>query len=134
MAVKSIDHVAIPIQDVEAMRRFYTHFGFQWDVSGAPRLYAATLAQQKLNFHAPSLWQNEKFTLRAPNAKVGCGDFCLVWEGDLTNLLQHLNLLKIQPELGPVPRQGGSGQGQSVYVRDPDKNLVEFILYEYSSP
>lgn len=129
MPVKSIDHVAIPMEHIDAMRRFYESFGFKWDTSGAPYLYAVTLGSQKINLHAKSLWENSKFTLRAPTARVGCGDFCFVWEGSKNDLIEKIQELNLTIEEGPVERQGGAGSGESTYVRDPDRNLVEFIVY-----
>ena len=130
MAVDSIDHVAIPIFNIDAMRLFYEAFGFVWDASSAPQLYAISLGTQKINLHSPSLWQNSKFTLRGPTAKPGCGDFCFVWKSDQHRLLEKIKQLDIHVIEGPVDRLGGDGVGSSVYVRDPDENLVEFICYE----
>ena len=121
--------MAIPIVNIEAMRKFYEAFGFAWDESSAPHLYAVTLRDQKLNFHTPELWQNAKFTLRGPTAKPGCGDFCFVWNSDQARLLKTIEQLQIEVIEGPVERLGGAGIGSSVYVRDPDQNLVEFISY-----
>ena len=125
--------MAIPIVNIDAMRRFYEAFGFTWDASSAPHLYAVTLAEQKLNFHSPNLWQNAKFTLRGPTAEPGCGDFCFVWNSDTGELLETITQLQIEVIEGPVERLGGAGVGTSVYVRDPDKNLVEFISYRQES-
>lgn len=133
MAVGSIDHVAIPIINIDAMRSFYEAFGFGWDDSNAPHLYAVTLQDQKLNFHAPSLWQNPKFTLRGPSANPGCGDFCFVWGSNQSELEKTIEQMNIDVIEGPVERLGGAGMGNSVYVRDPDKNLVEFICYSAES-
>lgn len=121
--------MAIPIVNVDAMRTFYEAFGFTWDESSAPHLYAVTLADQKLNFHVPTLWRNSKFTLRGLTAAPGCGDFCFVWNSDEDELLEAIKQLQIEVIEGPVERVGGAGSGTSVYVRDPDKNLVEFIRY-----
>ena len=134
MAVSSIDHVAIPIHNIDAMRSFYESFGFTWDASSAPNLYAVTLQDQKLNFHAPRLWQNVKFSLRGFSARPGCGDFCFVWDSDQRSLLTTIKNLGIEVIEGPVERLGGNGLGSSVYVRDPDENLVEFIYYEAAEP
>ena len=121
--------MAIPIVNIEAMRKFYEAFGFTWDATRAPHLYAVILANQKLNFHAPTLWQNSKFTLRGPTAEPGCGDFCFVWKSDVDDLHRTIEQLQIEVIEGPVERLGGRGVGSSVYVRDPDENLVEFICY-----
>lgn len=129
MTVVSIDHVAIPIHNVKSMLEFYQSLGFEVDRSNAPNVYAVKLQTQKLNFHDPRLWQNPKFTLRAPTSKPGCGDFCFVWGGNASELDQKLTENQITIELGPAERDGGNGLGISTYVRDPDGNLVEFIIY-----
>lgn len=129
MTVSNIDHVAIPIENVDAMLDFYELFGFKVDTSSAPLLFGVYTETQKLNFHAPELWQNKKFTLRGPQAQPGCGDFCFHWVADLASLKNLLRRNSINIEEGPVSRVGGQGPGISIYVRDPDGNLVEFILY-----
>lgn len=133
MTVSNIDHVAIPIANVDAMLNFYELFGFTVDRSYAPRIFGVYTDTQKLNFHAPELWQNRKFTLRGPQAKPGCGDFCFVWVASLDSLRNLLKTHAIDIEEGPVTRDGGQGPGTSIYVRDPDGNLVEFIAYDLRS-
>ena len=112
------------------MLDFYRLFGFEIDTTMAPNLYAVQLQTQKLNFHSPSLWQNKKFTLRGPTAQPGCGDLCFQWRSSVADLQSILAKNQIEVEEGPVERTGGNGLGISVYVRDPDGNLVEFISYE----
>ena len=129
MNVSSIDHVAIPIGNVPEMLAFYQQFGFKVDRTMAPRLYAVSLRDQKINFHDPTLWQNPRFTLRAPNARPGCGDFCFVWRGGENSLRETIRGANLAIEVGPTERIGGAGTGTSYYVRDPDENLVEFIVY-----
>jgi catechol 2,3-dioxygenase-like lactoylglutathione lyase family enzyme len=85
---------------------------------------------QMINFHRPGLWQNPAFTLRARSANPPCGDLCFVWEGSAAALTMMLDRVGAQIEVGPVDRAGGRQQtGSSVYVRDPDGNLLEFIIY-----
>ena len=73
------------------------------------------------------------FTLRGPTAQPGCGDFCFVWSGALPALLDALANAGAEIEEGPVERvggrAGGRAKGTSVYTRDPDRNLLEFIVY-----
>ena len=59
----------------------------------------------------------------------GCGDMCFVWDGDLDSLLGTLQKAGAAIEVGPVESDGAQGRGTSVYSRDPDKNLIEFIIY-----
>jgi len=63
------------------------------------------------------------------SARPGCGDKYFVWDGDLDSLLSRLQQAGAVVEAGPVERHGGRGFGTSVYTRDPDANLIEFILY-----
>ena len=84
--------------------------------------------------HPPERWQDPRFTLRAPAARPGCGDFCFVWQGTLEALLAALGRAGAAVEAGPVERVGGRDHGRakgtSVYTRDPDGNLLEFISYD----
>jgi catechol 2,3-dioxygenase-like lactoylglutathione lyase family enzyme len=79
------------------------------------------------------LWQSGTFTLRGPSAQPGCGDFCFVWSADAKALRQVLDRAGAVIEEGPVERIGGRDRGRargsSFYTRDPDGNLLEFILY-----
>lgn len=129
MSIQGFDHVAIPIENVDDVLTFYRSIGFVIDDSLAPRLYSALLAEQKINFHGPTLWRDTRFTLKGPTAQPGCGDFCFVWTEALTTLQALLAKLNIQIIEGPVARSGGRAEGTSVYVRDPDGNLIEFICY-----
>lgn len=133
MAIVSIDHAAIPLSDVDAMLEFYVALGFSVDETHAPFAYAVAIDNQKLNFHAPRLWQSGKFDLRGPNAEPGCGDFCFVWQGGVDGAKAFLDERGIELIEGPVERVGGrtrgSAVGTSVYFRDPDRNLLELICY-----
>jgi catechol 2,3-dioxygenase-like lactoylglutathione lyase family enzyme len=83
-----------------------------------------------INFHRPATWQRESFTLRAPSAKPPCGDLCFVYEGTADSLKAMLARVGAKIEEGPVARQGGRrAAASSVYVRDPDGNLLEFMIY-----
>jgi hypothetical protein len=85
---------------------------------------------QKINFHAPSMWQNPEFTLRGPSSVPGCGDLCFVWRGGSDSLARLLEAAGVSVVAGPVELPGARGQGTSVYIRDPEANLLEFIVYD----
>lgn len=131
MSIRSFDHVAIPIQNIDAMWSFYRALGFGVN-DQAPR-YSVHFGDQKINFHSPEVWQGERFTLRGPTAVPGCGDFCLVWEGTLESLRAMLAQAGAKIIAGPLERMGGRSAGRakgtSLYLRDPDSNLLEFIVY-----
>ena len=125
-----LDHVAIPIQNVEQMVSFYRALGFVVREGG--RIISIHFADQKINFHRPSLWQGGTFTLRAAEALPPCGDFCWVWEGteaSLAEMLERADAEIVTEGERTGGRDGGDAVGQSVYTRDPDGNLLEFIRY-----
>jgi catechol 2,3-dioxygenase-like lactoylglutathione lyase family enzyme len=126
--VRGFDHVALPMQNTDAMIAFYRGLGF--DVVQNQVACSVYIGDQMINFHLPATWQRESFTLRAPAAKPPCGDLCFVWDGTpeaLKAMLDHAGAKIIE---GPVARQGGRRKASSsVYVRDPDGNLLEFMIY-----
>jgi catechol 2,3-dioxygenase-like lactoylglutathione lyase family enzyme len=126
--VRGFDHVALPMQNTEAMVAFYRALGCETsETAGAVSVY---IGDQMINFHRPARWQDAKFTLRAPSARPPCGDLCFVWDGTAASLKATLNRAGATVEEGPASRQGGRRKtGSSVYVRDPDGNLLEFMIY-----
>jgi catechol 2,3-dioxygenase-like lactoylglutathione lyase family enzyme len=126
--IRGFDHVALPMQNTEAMLAFYRGLGLPVNESaGACSVY---IGDQMINFHRPNRWQDATFTLRAPAAKPPCGDLCVVWEGTPASLTAMLGRAGAKVVEGPVPRQGGRrAAASSVYVRDPDGNLLEFMIY-----
>ncbi|HIF06461.1 MAG TPA: hypothetical protein EYQ64_05775 [Gemmatimonadetes bacterium] len=128
--IGALDHVAIPIRNVDEMVSFYRELGFV--VRDGARIISIHFADQKINFHRPSLWESGTFTLRAAEAQPPCGDFCWVWESSaeaLTEMLERSDAEIVAEGERTGGRDGGDGVGQSVYTRDPDGNLLEFIRY-----
>ena len=126
--VGGFDHVSLPLQHVDAMVAFYRSLGL--DVVETPYLVQVYVGTQMINFHQPAIWQREGFTLRAPAATPPCGDLCFVWDGSAGSLGALLAEAGAEIEEGPVERHGGRrAAGESVYVRDPDGNLLEFLTY-----
>jgi catechol 2,3-dioxygenase-like lactoylglutathione lyase family enzyme len=138
MAIASFDHAAIPTDRPEEMIDFYKRLGFTvvheeaWR-EGRARNFAFAFGDSKINVHPPAVWQNGAFTLRGPTALPGCGDFCFVWDGTVEDAAALIRSAGGDVIEGPVPRDGGRGggvtRGTSVYTRDPDQNLLEFIVY-----
>ena len=133
MTVRRLDHVAIPVDDMEPMLDFYRRLGFTIGDEMAPIMFSACQGDMKINLHTPNLWQSDWFELRGPTAMPGCGDICMVWDGtepELTELLARAGAEIIE---GPVERVGGADGGRAAgtsrYVRDPEGNLLEFIVY-----
>ena len=127
-SVRGFDHVALPMQNTDAMLAFYRGLGFQ--VTENPTACSVYFGDNMINFHRPATWQRESFTLRAPAARPPCGDLCFVWDGTANSLKAMLDRAGAKIIEGPVGRQGGRRKAaSSVYVRDPDGNLLEFMIY-----
>jgi len=138
MPLKSFDHVVIPTADPEALLAFYKRLGFtvlreaEWR-AGKSLMFSLAFGDNKINVHPPEVWQSGRFSLRGPTAVPGCGDFCFVWDGTTEEVAAWLNEAGAEVIEGPVKRDGGralgTGVGTSLYTRDPDGNLLEFMVY-----
>jgi catechol 2,3-dioxygenase-like lactoylglutathione lyase family enzyme len=124
-----LDHSIVAVSDWERSNRFYR------DVVGAeivrhddgPRV-AYRLGDTQLNVHGPGLDLSGNVA-RLP-VRPGGSDLCFVWPGPIDEAAAHLERLGVPVETGPVERLGARGAGTSVYFRDPDGSLLEFISYE----
>ena len=126
--IAGFDHVSLPMEHTDAMVAFYRALGL--DVAEHPHVVSVYVGNQMINLHRPSTWQREGFSLRAPNASPPCGDLCFVWDGTPGALQAALAGAGAAIEEGPVGRQGGRrADASSVYTRDPDGNLLEFMIY-----
>jgi catechol 2,3-dioxygenase-like lactoylglutathione lyase family enzyme len=127
-SIAGFDHVALPMQNVEAMLAFYRGLGLQ--INEGKNACSVYIGDQMINFHRPELWHDASFTLRAPAATPPCGDLCFVWDGTPSQLKAMLERAGAKVIEGPVARRGGRRKASSsVYVRDPDGNLLEFMIY-----
>jgi len=129
-SIDGFDHVSLPMRGTDAMVGFYRSLGL--DVAEHPHVVSVYVGNQMINLHRPSIWHREDFTLRAPAATPPCGDLCFVWEGSPESLAELLDGAGATVIEGPVPRHGGRRtEASSVYARDPDGNLLEFMIYPH---
>jgi catechol 2,3-dioxygenase-like lactoylglutathione lyase family enzyme len=121
MKVDSIDHIAITVADVERSCEFYSRvLGATIDTFGGGRK-AIRIGKQKINLHGP----NTIVDLVADLPTEGAADLCFLTAVPVIDVLRHLAKQKVPIELGPVERTGARGPILSVYIRDPDGNLIE---------
>ena len=133
MAIKGIDHWVIVAGDLERTLRFYERLGFTiaWEKRpGRPDMATIRINEaQKINVHGPDAPARPGY-LGARRPIAGGADFCLEWSGTVDEVLELLKKAGVAVEAGPGPRTCARGPSTSVYVRDPDDNLVEFTVYD----
>lgn len=121
MRIDRIDHFVLTVADIEATCAFYrAALGMEVVVFGAGRK-ALSFGGQKINLHQ----RGAEFLPNARTATPGSADFCLTTTVPMDDVIAHLTAQGIAIEDGPVPRTGARAPLTSVYVRDPDGNLVE---------
>ena len=127
--IDCIDHIVLTVTDIEATTRFYERaLGFEREFfrgpEGQPR-YAVRLGHFKINLQDATTETPTKARMPTP----GSGDFCLIAAVPLEQVIAHLQAEGIPIDTGPVPRHGTLGTMRSIYLRDPDGNLVEVAEY-----
>jgi catechol 2,3-dioxygenase-like lactoylglutathione lyase family enzyme len=124
-----LDHSIVGVSDWEVSNRFYRDIvGAELVPHGTPPRVAYRLGDTQLNVHGPGLDLSSNVA-RFP-VRPGNSDLCFVWPGPIQEAIAHLQGNGVQVETGPVKRLGAKGAGVSVYFRDPDGSLLEFISYD----
>ena len=126
--IDHIDHIVLTTRDKDACIRFYCEvLGMKLTRFKTPteERIAFTFGEQKINLHE---WGKE-FTPRAHVAAPGALDLCFISASPLEKVIEQLKGKGIALLEGPVAKTGAKGPIRSVYVRDPDLNLVEISVY-----
>jgi catechol 2,3-dioxygenase-like lactoylglutathione lyase family enzyme len=122
-----LDHSVVAVSDWETSNRFYGDVVGAEVVPAGPGRYAYRLGDTQLNVHGPGVDVGDNVA-RLP-VRPGGSDLCFVWAGPIADAVAHLERCGVEVELGPIERLGAGGRGTSVYFRDPDGSLLEFISY-----
>ena len=119
--IKSMDHLVLTTRDAEKCIDFYTRvLGMKLESFGEGRR-ALRFGEQKINIHDKSTVTDGY----AAHPTPGSLDICFLADRPLDQVMAQLHAAGIPIELGPVARTGARFALRSVYVRDPDRNLIE---------
>ncbi|WP_441695829.1 VOC family protein [Inquilinus sp. YAF38] len=119
--IDHLDHLVLTVASIEATCDFYARaLGMQVETFGQGRK-ALRFGDQKINLHQAG----REFEPKALRPIPGSADLCFIAATPLEEVMAHLQRLGIAIEEGPVPRTGATGPIRSVYLRDPDANLIE---------
>jgi catechol 2,3-dioxygenase-like lactoylglutathione lyase family enzyme len=118
--IVKLDHIVLTVASIEATCGFYERaLGFTACEQGGH--VALHFGAPKINLHEAG----HEFEPKARQALPGTGDFCLIADRPIEAVQSHLEALGIAIEVGPVARDGAVRALRSIYIRDPDGNLVE---------
>ena len=119
--VDSLDHLVLTVADVEATCAFYRRVLGMEIVIFAGGRKALVFGRQKINLHQ----RGREFEPKAEHPTPGAGDLCFITSIALPEVIAHLAVEGVPVIEGPVRRTGAAGPIVSVYLRDPDGNLLE---------
>lgn len=125
MRISHLDHLVLTVAEIEATCNFYQHvLNFEVIEFGENRK-ALKFGSQKINLHQTG----HEFEPKAAFPTQGSADLCFISETPIEHIIQDLKQLHIDIEQGPIQRTGAMGAILSVYIRDPDHNLIEISNY-----
>jgi catechol 2,3-dioxygenase-like lactoylglutathione lyase family enzyme len=121
MNILSLDHLVLTVKDIQASCEFYAEqLGMEVVTFGDNRK-ALRFGQQKINLHQ----LDQEFEPKAAHPTAGSADLCFLTETPLDDIILHLGDCGTMVLEGPVVRTGANGPIISIYIRDPDNNLIE---------
>ena len=125
MRVACFDHIVITTHNLEKCLHFYVDV-LDMELDNRNNRYAVKFGEQKINIHR----KKAEFLPAAQNVTYGSQDICLIADGNIEEIKAEIEAKGYPIELGIVERTGAIGPIDSIYLRDPDGNLVEISVYK----
>ncbi|AXX96033.1 VOC family protein [Arcobacter ellisii] len=122
--ITNIDHLVLTVKDINKTVEFYEILGMKKEIFGENRV-ALKFGNQKINLHK----LGNEFEPKAFNVKEGSADLCFIIDSKLSEVKKYLESIGLKIEEGIVNRTGANGKIESIYLRDPDMNLIELSNY-----
>ncbi len=130
MKIDALDHLVLTVQHIEVTCAFYQQvLGMQVTHFGSGRI-ALEFGEQKLNLHEAG----KEFEPKAFRPTPGSADLCFLTRVPLEQVISHIHACGVTIEEGPVNRTGAMGPLRSLYIRDPDGNLLEIANSVVAAP
>ena len=124
--INRLDHLVLTVKDIDKTVDFYTKvLGMEKEIFKGSRV-ALKFGNEKINLHK----LGNEFELKAINVKDGSADLCFIIDIPLIEAKNYIESLNIVIEEGIVSRTGANGEIDSIYLRDPDLNLIELSNYK----
>lgn len=124
--IKNLDHLVLTVKDLDKTIDFYTNvLGMEKEVFKGSRI-ALKYGNQKINLHE----LGHEFEPKAYKVQEGSADLCFIMDTDINEAKTYIESLGIKIEEGIVLRTGALGEIESIYLRDPDFNLIELSTYK----
>ena len=124
--INRLDHLVLTVKDIDKTVDFYTKvLGMEKEIFKGTRV-ALKFGNQKINLHQ----LGNEFEPKAFNVKDGSADLCFIIDTPLIEAKNYIESLNIVIEEGIVSRTGANGKIDSIYLRDPDLNLIELSNYK----
>lgn len=125
MQIDRIDHLVLTAIDIQITCEFYTKvLGMELEKFASGR-FALKFGNQKINLHQ----LNQEFEPHAFKPTPGSVDLCLIVNNSISDVISHLHTHQVKIIEGPVIRTGAMGKITSIYIQDPDLNLIELSSY-----
>lgn len=121
MKIQQLDHLVLTVQNIQASIDFYTEILGMQLVEFADNRKALKFGSQKINLHQVG----NEFSPHAECPTTGSADLCFIVDSSIDDIVQELKSQHISIESGPIERTGATHKLISVYIRDPDNNLIE---------
>ncbi|MGR5364661.1 VOC family protein [Photobacterium damselae] len=125
MKVLRLDHLVLTVENIDRTLRFYQVVLGMKVIHFAEGRVALEFGNQKINLHQTG----SEFEPKAATVQPGSADLCFIIDVDIADFCAHCSSLNIPVLQGPIQRTGAMGSITSVYIRDPDGNLLELSNY-----
>jgi catechol 2,3-dioxygenase-like lactoylglutathione lyase family enzyme len=125
MQIERIDHLVLTVNNVENSCAFYTKVLGMQEVTFQGGRKAVAFGNQKINFHE----YGKEFDPKALCPSPGSADLCFITRDPIAQIMSHLDSCGVTIIEGPIERTGAMGPMTSIYIQDPDQNLIEIATY-----